>query len=345
MTLVTRMTRPMGILLGALLAGRVAHAQEVEAAMSADYGEPAGADQAGPPPPIPPYVEGPAVQARGGGYCFEGPHPVDSTVEPGVTWDNTAGRHVHRYPPFDLRLFNQQDGCYYFIGDPSDFGYAGETYSYYGAHPILASYGGGWCFMIGPHHHFWRPWSPMFATVGPWFYWEGPYDPFFWTYWPYYHYYYRAHYPVHYSHGAFFRSHVVAPRIPVVPRPPRLGTSWHAWYRGSATPGRPGAPGAIPARPGMAAPGAMPPRPRMAAPGAMPARPGMPAPGAMPARPMVPMQRGAAPSGSFAPHGYSAPAPRGGGFSAPAPRGGGYSAPTPHVGGGHFGGGFRGGRR
>ena len=61
----------------------------------------------------------------------------------------------------------------------------------------------------------------MLVTVGPWFYWEGPYDPFFWTYWPYYHFYYRAHYPRYYAHGAFFHAHMVAPRINSVPRPMR----------------------------------------------------------------------------------------------------------------------------
>jgi hypothetical protein len=321
-------TRSIVILVGVLAGGRIAYAQEGEVAMPGDYAEPALSEQAGTPPPIPPYVEGPAVQTAGGGYCFEGPHPVDSSVEPGVTWDNTGGRHVHGYPPFDLRLFNLQNGCYYFIGDPTDFGYAGDTFSYYGAHPILATYGGGWCFMIGPHRHAWRPWSPLFATVGPWFYWEGPYDPFFWTYWPYYHFYYRAHYPGYYSHGTFFRTHAVAPRIPVVPRPPRFGGAWHGSYRGGGMPGRPGGP----------APGAMPGRPGMQGPGAVPARPGQAAPGAMPARPMAPIQRGAAPSGAFAPHGYSAPAPRGPG-SAPAPRG------SVSPGGGHFGGAVRGGRR
>jgi hypothetical protein len=150
-----------------------------------------------------------------------------ASVEPGVTWDAATGRHVHGYPPFDLRLFSFQNGCYYFIGDPTDFGYAGNTFSYYGAHPILATYGGGWCFMIGPHRHFWRPWSPLFVTVGPWFYWEGPFDPFFWTYWPYYHFYYRSHYPHYYARGAFFRGHAVAPRITTVPRPQRYGSAWH----------------------------------------------------------------------------------------------------------------------
>ena len=292
-------TRSMVVLFVALLAGRVAQAQGPQAAMPPDYAEPAAADQAGPPPPIPPFVEGPAVQAPGGGYCFEGPHPVDSNVEPGVTWDSTAGRHIHGYPPFDLRLFNQQNGCYYFIGDPTDFGYAGENYSYYGAHPILGAYGGGWCFMIGAHHHFWRPWSPMFVTVGPWFYWEGPYDPFFWTYWPYYHYYYRSHYPVYYSRGAFFRGHTVAPRIGLVPRPPRYGNAWHGGYHG----------GLMAPRPGMAAPGIN--RPAPVTPRGPAAAPG-------PAMPR------AAPSGGLAPHNLSAPAPHVGGGA--------------HFGGGHFGG-------
>lgn len=215
----------------------------VEQAMPADYATPGPAEEEpqGPPPPIPPFAEGPAVPAAGGGFCFEGPHPVDSNVDPGVTWDSRPGRHIHPYPPFDLRLFSLQNGCYYFIGDPSDFGYAGETYSYYGAHPILAAYGGGWCFMIGPHRHFWRPWSPMFVTVGPWFYWEGPYDPFFWTYWPYYHFYYRAHYPRYYAHGAFFHAHMVAPRINSVPRPMRSGAAWHG--AGGAYRAAPAAPG------------------------------------------------------------------------------------------------------
>ncbi len=342
------------IVFGALLVGRVVQAQEGEAAGPAEPAE-ATADQAA-PPPIPPYVEGPAVQAAEGGFCFAGPHPVDSSVEPGVTWDNTPGRHVHSYPPFDLRLFSLQNGCYYFIGDPSDFGYAGETYSYYGAHPVHADFGGGWCFMIGPHKHFWRPWSSLFVTVGPWYYWEGPYDPFFWTYWPYYHFYYRSHYPVYYRHGTFFRNHAVAPRIPVVPRPPHMGGRWGG-YRGGAMPPRPGAhsPSAMPPRPGVQAPGAMPSRHGVQPPGAMPSRPGVNAPNAMPARPMAPMDRGPGP-GSFSRPGFSAPgshggfAPPRGGFSAPhggfsAPRGGGFSAPRGNFGGGHFGGGIRGGRR
>jgi hypothetical protein len=308
--------RSMLVLFAVLLVGHVAQAQDPQA-MPADYAEPAAPDQAGSAPPIPPFVEGSAVQAAGGGYCFAGPHPVDSSVVPGVTWDSTAGQHVHPYPPFDLRLFSLQNGCYYFIGDPTDFGYAGSTYSYYGAHPILGAYGGGWCFMIGPHRHFWRPWSPLFVTVGPWFYWQGPYDPFFWTYWPYYHFYYRSHYPHYYSRGAFFRGHAVAPRITSVPRPPHYGGPMRGGYRGAGMAPRVGGPG-----PGMNR-GA----PMMRGPAAGQG-PGMyrPGPGA---------QRGPAVGGGFTPRNFAPPASRG--YSAPVPRGG---AP---FGGGHFGGGSVGG--
>ncbi|MGB7809692.1 MAG: hypothetical protein WBP56_01030, partial [Polyangia bacterium] len=185
-----------------------------------EYGPPppTAADSDPSPPPIPPNVEGPAVSVPGGGYCYYGPHPVDTRVSVGESWDDTPGAHMHAYPPLDLRLFELRDGCYYFVGDPQDFGYVGPTYSYYGAHPILDAYGGGWCFMIGPHRHLWRPWSPHFTLVGPWYYWEGPYDPFFWAYWPYYSYYYRSYYPQYYVGGRFYRDgYAVAPPIHRVP--------------------------------------------------------------------------------------------------------------------------------
>jgi hypothetical protein len=187
---------------------------------------PAGAPpEQGPPAqeyPIPPNVQGPAVPVQGGGYCFGGPHPA-----PGGGWEATATPHVHEYAPFDLRLFAYRDGCYYFIGDPRDFGYTGQLYSYYGAHPIADVYGGGWCFMVGPHTHWWRPWSPYFTVVGPWYYWNGPYDPFFWAYWPFYSFYYRSYYPHYYAGGRFARGGFrVAPAIRRVPA--AVGAGWRA---------------------------------------------------------------------------------------------------------------------
>ena len=192
----------------------------------------AAAPEQGPPQqdyPIPPNVQGAAIPVQGGGYCFGGPHPA-----PGGGWEATQTPHVHNYAPFDLRLFSVHNGCYYFIGDPRDFGYTGQTYSYYGAHPIADEYGGGWCFMVGPHSHWWRPWSPYFTTVGPWYYWQGPYDPFFWAYWPFYSFYYRSYYPSYYAGGRYFRGGFRA-APPIARVPASVGAGWRGGggYRGA----------------------------------------------------------------------------------------------------------------
>jgi hypothetical protein len=183
-------------------------------------------------PPIPPYVEGQPLPAQGGGYCYVGPHPVDTRVVPGPAFEYTQGQHIRPYPPVDLRLFSYRQGCYYFIGDPRDFGYGGQVYSYYGAHPVLDAYGGGWCFMMGGHNHLWQPWSPYFTVVGPWNYWYGPYDPFFWSYWPYYSFYYRSYYPNYYAGGRYYRGggYRAAPPISRVP-----ATAWRGSPPGSAS--------------------------------------------------------------------------------------------------------------
>ena len=183
----------------------------------------AGAPDQGPPQqdyPIPPNVQGAAVPVQGGGYCFGGPHPA-----PGGGWEASPNPHVHNYAPFDLRLFSYHNGCYYFIGDPRDFGFTGQAYSYYGAHPIADEYGGGWCFMVGPHNHWWRPWSPYFTTVGSWYYWQGPYDPFFWAYWPFYSFYYRSYYPSFYAGGRYFRGGFRA-APPIARVPASVGAGW-----------------------------------------------------------------------------------------------------------------------
>ena len=61
-------------------------------------------------PPVPPHVEGAAIPVDGGGYCFADAHPVDTRAAAGPPWHEVRGRHVHFYPPFDLRLFAFRDG-------------------------------------------------------------------------------------------------------------------------------------------------------------------------------------------------------------------------------------------
>ncbi|MBC8133868.1 MAG: hypothetical protein H7X95_12865 [Deltaproteobacteria bacterium] len=165
-------------------------------------------------PLVPPHVEGDPRAFKPGSYCYVGPHPVDTRVVPGPSWDATEGQHMRPYPPLDLRLFAFRDGCYYFNGDPRDFGYGGATFPYYGAHPVLDTFGGGWCFMMGGHTHLWKPWSPYFAVVGQWNYWQGPYDPFFWAYWRYFATYYRSYYPHFYGGGRLYQGggfHIAPP--------------------------------------------------------------------------------------------------------------------------------------
>ena len=285
-----------------------------------DYGPPpsTAAEMEPAPPPIPPNVEGTAYSAPEGGYCYFGPHPVDTRVFAGGPWDETPGAHMHAYPPLDLRLFELRDGCYYFVGDPRDFGYAGQTYSYYGAHPILDIYGGGWCFMIGPHNHMWRPWSPHFTLVGPWYYWEGPYDPFFWAYWPYYSFYYRSYYPHYYGGGRFHHGgYGVAPPIHRVPPPSRVVGS-----PGAGSPGGRGSPSAHQAGGWRGSPSSRQWNAPPAAPnrGATSAPPPAPYRGATSAPPPAPY-RSVAPAPSYRP---AAPAPS---YRAPAARsfGGGFS--------------------
>src|SRR3954469_5943503 len=43
---------------------------------------------------IPPNVQGAAVPAAGGGYCYGGPHPA-----PGGGWEAVTTPHTHEYAP------------------------------------------------------------------------------------------------------------------------------------------------------------------------------------------------------------------------------------------------------
>jgi hypothetical protein len=276
--------------------------QELEAAPDPSLGTEAGFPYG--PPPIPPNVEEAPLAGPGGGYCYAGPHPVDTRAAAGPAWDDSPGLHTHFYPPIDLRLFALHDGCYTFIGDPVDFGYRGQVYSYYGAHPLLENYGGGWCFMIGPHAHPFQPWSPSFVVVGSWYYWRGAYDNTFWSYWPYYSFYYRSYYPHYYAGGRFFRNHEVhvAPPIRRVPPGNYYRTPGYARGQGGGGQGWRGT------GPGYAAPGTAPPSTQWRA----PASSGVAGPGGW---------RGTAPS--------PAPAPRAGGWVAPGNSGWSHGAAAP----------------
>ncbi|MCG5052081.1 MAG: hypothetical protein KA712_03890 [Myxococcales bacterium] len=183
---------------------------------AADAAPPTGPSEAAPAPsprgaPVPPQAESPPLERAGGGYCYDGPHPTDNREAAGPRWDQAPGRHVHFYPPLDPRLFVLRGDCYHFAGDPTDFGFDGNTQPYYGAHPIP---GGGWCYMVGGHQHAFAPFGAGFVTVGPWLHWQGTFDATFWAYWPYFSAFYKDLYPRYYGGGQWRRQRHVAPALP-----------------------------------------------------------------------------------------------------------------------------------
>lgn len=235
----------------ALAAPALAQVPAGQPVLPAPYGPPptSGSGAAAAPPAqqpaIPPAVQEPAVRVGGGGYCYLGAHPVDTSVAAGPRWHDTNGQHIHFYAPIDVRLFHRHGDCYQFTGDPKDFGYVGHSWSYWGAHPLGAPYA-GWCFAVGGHHHGFGPWSRQFAPIGGYHYWNGPYDTTFWTYWPYWAHFYGSLYPQHYAGGKFLRDGRVAPPITHLPPPPGAGTphggpGWgpHAPGAGAPMPGEP----------------------------------------------------------------------------------------------------------
>jgi hypothetical protein len=69
--------------------------------------------------------------------------------------------HVHNYGPSDPRMYRENHGQYYFVGDPAPFDYDGPRYAYYGAHPVVdaqVQFGHPiYCYIKGPHYHWYQP--------------------------------------------------------------------------------------------------------------------------------------------------------------------------------------------
>jgi hypothetical protein len=172
------------------------------------------------PQQAPPTQATVAQRASSGRYRYCGSHPVPREAGGGFHTGQEA--HEHEYPPFDAYLFAERDDCYHFIGDPRDFGYTGETYSYYGSHPIAHTHGGGFCYYTTSHFHLWAPFGPYFVMSDGWWGWAGPLPYWYWWYYPSYYRYHAAYYPRYYGHGRYYlppgRGGLVG-RPPPPPRP------------------------------------------------------------------------------------------------------------------------------
>jgi len=90
---------------------------------------------------------------------FVSPHPVPHKFGGGFCTIDVP--HIHNYPPGDPRLYREDHGRLYFVGDPAPFGYEGPRYSFYGAHPVVdAELHFGYpvyCYLKGPHYHWYQP--------------------------------------------------------------------------------------------------------------------------------------------------------------------------------------------
>jgi len=94
--------------------------------------------------------------------------------------------HFHDYPPSDPRLYREVNGQYYFVGDPTPFGYDGPRYSFYGPHPIAdvnVQFGGPtYCYLRGPHFHWYAPPpSAQFEMRGGAYWYTGSFEPVFYA--------------------------------------------------------------------------------------------------------------------------------------------------------------------
>ena len=132
------------------------------------------------------HSQHPIPQRDGGGFCYLGVP------------------HVHSYAPADMRMFRKHDDDYYFVGDPTPFGYDGPKYSYYGTHPVAEEITDDaepdYCYLDGPHYHWYQP-PPQasFEFRGGAYWYVGAYDPIFYRERPRYTVINRAYRPLAYA--------------------------------------------------------------------------------------------------------------------------------------------------
>lgn len=105
-----------------------------------------------------------------------------------------SGVHYHAYAPDQAQLYRWHNNVYYYVGDPSPYGYAYQTYVYQGVHPLHL--GLGWCFIQGRHQHYFAPTHHHAYRHHHGVYWYvGAYDQ---------HYYNHRH---HYDHHGYRHDH------------------------------------------------------------------------------------------------------------------------------------------
>jgi len=98
------------------------------------------------------------------------PHPVAPSVGDGMC--HIEGPHVHSYAPHAKVLYTKVHKRNVFVGDPVEFDKKHEKHAYYGHHPLFwIDNGDGsvttdqYCFITGPHYHWYAPPSDLKFTL------------------------------------------------------------------------------------------------------------------------------------------------------------------------------------
>jgi hypothetical protein len=124
----------------------------------------------------------PATASKTKQVRFVGIHPIPKSEGGGICY--IEGPHVHIYAANKLE-YRDHRGASYFVGDPVAYGWDGPKYTYKGNHPIHVNAVVGdpdddteWCYIEGPHYHYFEPASgPEFKVAGDAYFYVGEPPP------------------------------------------------------------------------------------------------------------------------------------------------------------------------
>ena len=131
-----------------------------------------------------------SVPASAEAVLYIHPHPVDPAVGKGMC--HIEGPHVHAYAPHAAVLYTRVNQHYAFVGDPVEFDDKHEKYPYYGHHPLFWLENGDgafgaqeYCFITGPHYHWYQPPAEIKFTLKGGAYWYlGDHPSWYASRWP-----------------------------------------------------------------------------------------------------------------------------------------------------------------
>ncbi len=124
-----------------------------------------------------PFATPASAKKYGKQVRYAGIHPVAKAEGGGIC--HIEFPHVHVYPANKLEYRVVADN-HVFVGDPVAYGWDGPKYAYKGHHPIQVNVIAGvadappqYCYITGPHYHYFEPEGPDFEVVGDAYFYVG----------------------------------------------------------------------------------------------------------------------------------------------------------------------------